>query len=300
MYIHQLDDWPRFTWNRERVGEVLATVRHRQGRLIGHMEALGFRFRQEAVLETLTADVLKSSEIEGERLDREQVRSSIARRLGIDIGALKPADRIVEGVVEIMLDATQHYDRPLTAERLFDWQASLFATGRSGMNRINVGAWRDDSGGPMQVVSGPLGKEHVHFEAPEATRVDNEMQTFLDWFNGNVAIDPVLKAGLAHLWFSLSIHSTMAMAALHAPSPTWLSRVLRAALSASIACPRRSAKSVAPITLFWSRRRKERWTLHPGWSGSSTAWCAPWTARKPLWGRCSPKRDSGRGWEMLR
>jgi Fic family protein len=205
MYIHQLDDWPRFTWSRERVGDMLATVRHRQGRLIGHMEALGFRFRQEAVLETLTADVLKSSEIEGEKLDTEQVRSSIARRLGIDIGALKPADRIVEGVVEIMLDATQHYDCPLTAERLFDWQASLFPTGRSGMNRINVGAWRDDSGGPMQVVSGPLGKEHVHFEAPEATRVDNEMQTFLDWFNGDVAIDPVLKAGLAHLWF-VTIH----------------------------------------------------------------------------------------------
>jgi Fic family protein len=169
------------------------------------MEALGFRFRQEAVLETLTADVLKSSEIEGEKLDMEQVRSSIARRLGMDIGALKPADRVVEGVVEMMLDATRQYDRPLTAERLFDWQASLFPTGRTGMNRINVGAWRDDHGGPMQVVSGPLGKEHVHFEAPEATRLDKEMQTFLDWFNGDVAIDPVLKAGLAHLWF-VTIH----------------------------------------------------------------------------------------------
>jgi Fic family protein len=205
LYLHHLDDWPRLTWNRERVGERLATVRHRQGRLIGHMEALGFRFRQEAVLETLTADVLKSSEIEGEKLDMEQVRSSIARRLGMDIGALKPADRVVEGVVEMMLDATRQYDRPLTAERLFDWQASLFPTGRTGMNRINVGAWRDDHGGPMQVVSGPLGKEHVHFEAPEATRLDKEMQTFLDWFNGDVAIDPVLKAGLAHLWF-VTIH----------------------------------------------------------------------------------------------
>ena len=161
-------DWPRFDWNRERLAEPLAAVRHRQGRLIGHMEALGFNLRQEAVLQTLTADVLKSSEIEGEKLDAEQVRSSIARRLGMDIGALKPADRNVEGIVEMMLDATRHYDQPLTAERLFAWHASLFPTGRSGMTKIRAGAWRDDSTGPMQVVSGPVGKEHVHFEAPPA------------------------------------------------------------------------------------------------------------------------------------
>src|ERR1700687_1880548 len=158
MYIHELQDWPRFHWNREHLAEPLAAVRHRQGRLIGHMEALGFSLRQEAVLQTLTADVLKSSEIEGEKLDAEQVRSSIARRLGMDIGALKPADRTVEGVVEMMLDASRHYDQALTSERLFSWHASLFPTGRSGMTKIRAGAWRDDTTGPMEVVSGPMGK----------------------------------------------------------------------------------------------------------------------------------------------
>ena len=169
------------------------------------MEVLGFNLQQEAVLQTLTADVLKSSEIEGEKLDAAQVRSSIARRLGMDIGALKPADRNVEGVVEMMLDATRHYDRPLTAERLFAWHASLFPTGRSGMTAIKVGGWRDDKTGPMQVVSGPLGKEHVHFEAPKAGRLNREMRSFLKWFEGGKPIDQVLAAGLAHLWF-VTIH----------------------------------------------------------------------------------------------
>jgi Fic family protein len=205
MYIHELQDWPRFDWNRERLAEPLAAVRHRQGRLIGHMEALGFNLRQEAVLQTLTADVLKSSEIEGEKLDAEQVRSSIARRLGMDIGALKPADRHVEGVVEMMLDATRHYDQALTSERLFSWHASLFPTGRSGMTKIRTGAWRDDSTGAMEVVSGPIGKEKVHFQGPPAKRLDGEMKAFLEWFNANAEIDPVLKAGLAHLWF-VTIH----------------------------------------------------------------------------------------------
>ncbi len=205
MYNHELHDWPRFDWSRDRLADLLVSVRHRQGRLIGRMEGLGFNLRQEAVLQTLTADVLKSSEIEGERLDAEQVRSSIARRLGMDIGALKPADRNVEGVVEMMLDATRLYDRPLTAERLFSWHASLFPTGRSAMTKITVGAWRDDAAGPMQVVSGPLGNQHVHFEAPKAPRLDGEMQAFLDWFNATADIDAVLKAGLAHLWF-VTIH----------------------------------------------------------------------------------------------
>ncbi len=205
MYIHELTDWPRFRWSAERIAEPLASVRHRQGRLIGRMEGLGFRLQQEAVLQTLTTDVLKSSEIEGERLDTGQVRSSIARRLGMDIGALTPADRGVEGVVEMILDATRHFDQPLSSERLFAWHASLFPTGRSGMTRIRTGAWRDDSTGPMQVVSGPIGKEHVHFEAPKADRVAAEMGSFLDWFEGKDPIDPVLKAGLAHLWF-VTIH----------------------------------------------------------------------------------------------
>lgn len=205
MYIHGLDDWPRFHWSAESIAEPLAAVRHRQGRLIGRMEALGFDLQQEAVLKTLTADVLKSSEIEGEKLDAEQVRSSIARRLGMDIGALKAADRHVEGVVEMMLDATRHYKQPLTAERLFAWHASLFPTGRSGMTAITVGGWRHDKTGPMQVVSGPMGREHVHYEAPKAERVDDEMKTFLEWFEGEKSRDQVLTAGLAHLWF-VTIH----------------------------------------------------------------------------------------------
>jgi Fic family protein len=205
MYIHELKDWPRFHWSAERIAEPLASARHRQGRLIGRMEGLGFNLQQEAVLQTLTADVLKSSEIEGEKLDAGQVRSSIARRLGIDIGALTPADRNVEGVVEMMLDATRHFSQPLTPERLFDWHAALFPTGRSGMTRIKTGGWRDDSTGPMEVVSGPVGKEHVHYEAPKADRLSGEMASFLEWFEGKEQIDPVLKAGLAHLWF-VTIH----------------------------------------------------------------------------------------------
>jgi Fic family protein len=169
------------------------------------MEALGFSLRQEAVLETLTSDVVKSSEIEGERLDAELVRSSIARRLGMDIGALKPVDRNVEGVVEMTLDATRHYDEPLTTGRLFAWHASLFPAGRSGMTTIRAGDWRDDHGGPMRVVSGPVGREHVHYEAPTAERVAAEMNSFVDWFEGDTGMDPVLKAGLAHLWF-VTIH----------------------------------------------------------------------------------------------
>lgn len=205
LYIHQLEDWPHFEWKRELIAEPLASVRHRQGRLIGHMEALGFSLRREAVLKTLTADVLKSSEIEGEKLDAEQVRSSIARRLGMDIGALKPADRDVEGIVEMMLDATRLYDQPLSTERLFSWHAAMFPTGRSGITEIRIGAWRDDRTGPMQVISGPIGKEKVHFEAPSANRLDGEMEAFLAWFNSKIEIDPVLKAGVAHLWF-VTIH----------------------------------------------------------------------------------------------
>jgi Fic family protein len=205
VYIHQRNDWPRFRWDRDGLTNQLAAVRHRQGRLIGRMEGLGFRLREEAVLSTLTQDVLKSSEIEGEILDIDQVRSSIARRLGLDIGAPTPADRHVEGVVEMMLDATQKYREPLTEERLFGWHAALFPTGRIGMRKIRVGAWRDDRSGPMQVVSGPIGKERVHYQAPSADRLPAETPPFLDWFNGPAPIDPVLKAALAHLWF-VTIH----------------------------------------------------------------------------------------------
>ncbi len=203
-YIHELADWPTLRWSNEELAQPLAAVRHRQGRLIGRMEALGFALREEAVLHALTEDVLKTSEIEGELLDREQVRSSIARRLGMDIGGLVEANRNVEGVVEMMLDATQNYAQPLTAERLFGWHAALFPTGRSGMTRITVGAWRIAEGGPMQVISGPIGRERVHYEAPASERMETEMARFLDWFE-MATPDPVLKAGIAHLWF-LTIH----------------------------------------------------------------------------------------------
>ena len=205
LYIHELPSWPDFRWDPKRLAAPVAALRHRQGRLIGRMEGLGFSLRAEAVLQTLTQDVLKSSEIEGEVLDRDQVRSSIARRLGMDIGGLTPADRNVEGVVEMMLDATQNYGSPLTQERLFGWHAALFPTGYSGMSKIAVGRWRDDRGGPMQVVSGAVGRERVHFEAPAAKRVRKEMIAFIKWFNGPDQTDPVLRAGIAHLWF-VTIH----------------------------------------------------------------------------------------------
>jgi Fic family protein len=204
-YIHERKDWPHFKWSIEAIGDQLAAVRHRQGRLIGRMEALGFDLQAEAVLQTLTEDVVKSSEIEGEKLDKEHVRSSIARRLGMDVGALAPVDRNVEGVVEMMLDATQNYAKPLTEDRLFDWHAALFPTGRSGMLRIVVGAWRNASSGPMQVVSGAFGRERLHFQAPDASRLYDETVAFLSWFEGEKNIDPVLKAAVAHLWF-VTIH----------------------------------------------------------------------------------------------
>jgi len=200
-YIHERLNWPHFEWDQRGLAKQLAAVRHRQGRLIGRMQELGFPLREEAVLQTLTEDVLKSSEIEGEILDKDQVRSSIARRLGMEAAALPSADRDVEGVVEMMLDATQKYKEQLTQGRLFGWHESLFPTGRSGMRKIVVGAWRDEKSGPMQVVSGPFGREHVHYEAPVAGRLDPEMQTFLDWFNTADDTDLVLKAALAHLWF---------------------------------------------------------------------------------------------------
>jgi Fic family protein len=204
-YIHELKDWPSFRWSHEQVAEQLVAVSRHQGRFIGRMEGLGFQLRAEAVLESLTEEVIKSSEIEGEVLDKDQVRSSIARRLGLDIGGLAPIDRNVEGVVEMMLDATQNYDAPLTEDRLFAWHAALFPTGRSGMSKITVGGWRTDKSGPMRVVSGPMGRERVHYEAPVASRLKGEMGTFLKWFNADASIDPVLKAAIAHLWF-VTIH----------------------------------------------------------------------------------------------
>ena len=204
-YIHELPEWPNFYWDMNRLASPLATIRHKQGLLLGRMSALGFSVRAEAGLETLTLDVVKSSAIEGEVLDVAQVRSSLARRLGIDIGGLAPVNRNVDGIVEMMLDATTRYAEPLTAERLFGWHAALFPTGYGSARRITVGAWRTPEAGPMQVVSGYVGHENVHFEAPAAERLDQEMTRFLDWFNTPCDRDPVLTAGIAHLWF-VTIH----------------------------------------------------------------------------------------------
>ena len=203
--IYKLKEWPHFYWQHEVLAVKLGKVRHQQGKLQGRMEVLGASVREEAMLNTLTLDILKTNEIEGEILNPEQVRSSVARKLGMDIPGLIPADRNVEGIVEMMLDATQHYDQQLTEDRLFDWHAAMFPIGRSGMYKIIVGGWRDESKGPMQVISGAAGKEQVHFEAPHADLISKEMKLFLNWFNAENGIDPVLKSGIAHLWF-VTIH----------------------------------------------------------------------------------------------
>ncbi len=203
MYIHERADWPHFRFDEGALMRRLAPLRLRQGRLLGRLEALGFEQHEQALLGTLTEDSVRSSEIEGEFLDPDQVRSSIARRLGITVAGLVPAERRVEGMVEMMLDATRNYAAPLTAERLFAWHAALFADGRGG--RMLRGAYRDGSAGAMQVVSGPIGRETVHFEAPAASRVEAEMALFLEFCAGGSLADPVLEAGVAHLWF-LTIH----------------------------------------------------------------------------------------------
>jgi len=201
-YIWQQENWPNLTWNTERLSSLLARASREQGRLLGKMEGLGFDLRSEAHLCTLTDDVMKSSEIEGENLPHNQVRSSIARRLGMDISGLVPASRDVEGVVEMMTDATQNYATRLDRDRLFAWHAALFPTGRSGMSQIDVGTWRKHA---VEVVSGPIGKEKVHYEAPPADRLDKEMDTFLKWFEKTSEMDPLLATGLAHFWF-VTIH----------------------------------------------------------------------------------------------
>ncbi len=203
-YIHELSNWPTFFWDAHQVLPKLSSVRHKQGRLLGMMSAMGFELKNEAILKTLTTDVLKSSEIEGELLNTEQVRSSIARKLGLNIPGIIKSDRNVDGIVEVMVDATQHYNKPLSAKRIFGWHAALFPTGYSGMYKITVGNWRKPEGGPMQVVSGALGFEKVHYEAPEASRLAAEMKQFIAWFN-KPNEDPLLKSAIAHLWF-VTVH----------------------------------------------------------------------------------------------
>lgn len=204
-FIHEQPEWPEFSWDSEALAVPLASVRHKQGRHLGRMEGLGFDLRAEACLTTLTSDVVKSSAIEGEQLDSDEVRSSIARRMGLDVAGLPEAGREVEGVVEMMLDATESFASALTRERLFDWHAALFPSGRKGRRMMVVGGWRTSATGRMQVVSGPIGRETVHFEAPHADRLESEMAQFLEWFESPLSIDPVLKAGIAHFWF-VTIH----------------------------------------------------------------------------------------------
>ena len=200
-YIHERPGWPEFNWDSGALAGALAAVRHKQGRHLGRMEALGLDFRTEAGLTTLTFEVVKTSAIEGQDLNPDEVRSSIARNLGLDAAGLPGPSREVDGIVEMMLDATRNSETPLTVERIFDWHSALFPTGRSGMKRITVGAWRTEEADPMRVVSGPVGKERVHFEAPPAERLEREIESFLQWFNMPMALDPVLKAGIAHFWF---------------------------------------------------------------------------------------------------
>lgn len=204
-YIHNRDNWTDFSWDNKKVLLKLSETRNLQGKLLGRMESLGFDLQNEAILNTLTLEIVKSSEIEGEILETEQVRSSIARRLGIDIAGAIESERHIDGIVEMMLDATQRYDLPLTKERLFGWHSALFPTGWSNMFKITVADWRKDIKGSMQVVSGPLGREKVHFEALAAERIDSEMEKFLDWIETEKEVDPVLKAAISHLWF-VTIH----------------------------------------------------------------------------------------------
>lgn len=204
-YIHENENWTDFTWDNKKVMLKLGEARNRQGRILGKMESIGFDLQNEAVLNTLTLDVIKSSEIEGEYLEFQQVRSSIARRLGIDIAGAVESERHVDGIVEMMFDATQRYGLRLTKERLFGWHAALFSLGWSNLHKITVADWRKDTSGPMQVVSGPIGNEKVHYQAPSSERIELEMKKFIDWFENEEKMDMVLKAAIAHIWF-VTIH----------------------------------------------------------------------------------------------
>jgi Fic family protein len=206
IYIHELKDWPNFIWDAEKISLRLIHIHERQGRLLGMMTTLGFPLQEEASLLTLTQNIVKSSAIEGDILNLDEVRSSIARRIGIESAALIPSSRYIEAIVEMMLDATQNFERPLTQERLCNWQAALFPTGRSGLQQITVGNFRGPSADPMEVVSGPMGREKIHFEAPKGSRVPKEMQQFLTWINkDSPELDLFVKAAIAHLWF-VTIH----------------------------------------------------------------------------------------------
>jgi Fic family protein len=250
VYLWEQSKWPALTWDAGRLAALLAEVSREQGRLLGRMQALGFDLRREAHLSTLTEDVVRSSDIEGEKLDSDQVRSSLARRLGMDIGGLVPTDRNVDGVVAMMLDATTHHAQPLTTERLFGWHAALFPTGQSGLQKVIVGNWRSDADGPMQVVSGPIGQRKVHYEAPPAERVPEEMARFLSWFEAPGNADPLLTAGLAHLWF-VTIH----------PFDDGNGRIARAIGDLALARSERSAQRFYSMSAQIRRERDDYYTI---------------------------------------
>lgn len=249
-YIHEHTIWPLFRWDHDYITKILGDVRNRQGRFLGKMEALGFSLRTEALLQTLTLDVVKSSEIEGERLNHDQVRSSIARHLGMHIPGLVQSDRHIDGIVEMMLDATQKYNDKLTKDRLWAWHACLFPTGHSGMRKITVAGWRTKDSDPMQVVSGRIGREKVHFEAPAAKRLTREMNLFLAWFNDVYEVEPVLKSAIAHLWF-ITIH----------PFEDGNGRIARAIADMQLARAEGSAQRFYSMSVQIRKERKEYYRI---------------------------------------
>jgi len=250
LYIWENPDWPRLHYDLTALAAPLAAVHAAHGHLLGRMAELGLSQRDATTLRVLTDDVVKTSEIEGERLDPESVRSSVARRLGLDIGALAPADRHVDGVVDMVLDATQAHAQPLTRERLYGWHAALFPTGYSGLAPIRTGAWRDDASGPMQVVSGPIGRRKVHFEAPPAPRLEAEMGRFLEWFELSREGDRLVHAGLAHLWF-VTLH----------PFDDGNGRIARAVGDMALARADRSAQRFYSLSAQIQRERKDYYDM---------------------------------------
>ena len=247
MYIYEQKNWPHFLWDQERLNPLLIQLRHKQGRLIGGMESIGFHVQDEIVLQTLTQEVIKSSEIEGEILDHSLVRSSVARHLGMESASLDIVDRNIEGVVHMMLDATQRFDQSLTKQRVLHWHSSLFPFQRSGFTKIAVGAWRK---GPVQVISGHMGKETLHFEAPAADVVDHEMELFLEWLNKEAALDPVLKAAIAHLWF-VTIH----------PFEDGNGRIGRAIADLSLARSEKSGRRFYSLSAQIQKERKHYYSI---------------------------------------
>ena len=277
MFLWQRSEWPQFRQDVGRLGQLLAETRHAQGKLLGRMEALGFEMRREATLRTLTEDVVQTSAIEGEVLAPDHVRSSLARRLGLDAAGLPTPDRAVDGVVEMTLDATRSHAEPLTEDRLFSWHAALFPTGYSGMRRIRVGRWRDDAEGPMQVVSGPLGRERVHYVAPPAERLGGEMAAFLAWFDGVRSAEAALAAGMAHLWF-VSIH----------PFEDGNGRIARAIADMALARSEDSPQRFYSMSAQIHRERNayyDVWTSPNGRCGSLGALVARPQAPGILWER---------------